>query len=573
MTARALATALALSIGALVCTVLPSPLHGQIVRGRVTQETSAAAVAGALVELLFADSADARAASVLSDPAGGFELRAPGPGRYRLSAKRIGVRRATTAPFLLAEGETRTQSIVLAAVEYRLPTVVVTANTLCSVRLADRARVAALWDEARTALDAAEISLRDKLFTATVSRYVRTLDPKTLRVVNETHSEVRGVVAAPFNALPAESLSIAGYWQESASGATTYYGPDPAVLLSDAFLDDHCFRPVDGTKERAGLTGLAFVPVGARRVPTVVGTIWLDARSYELRLVEFGYDRVSAGADSSVVGGELHFARLPNGAWLVRRWFLRVPVMGRSNQPVTTEGSTPWILLRPTEPRLSEEGGTVTTDAMRAPARPASIQGVFRDSSGRAPLSGAVVRIGGSSRERTTDAFGRFTFDTLPPGPVALAGHAPGYDIFGVSAASANLQLTDGERRSVTLTALDARGLTLLLCDGHAASWGRGTVHATLRDPATAAPVAGARVTMQWLSTIGQPAGDSVPQRVTRVSNATGDVTFCEVPSDRRLTLQVDRADGVASARVETSVAARAVRHLDIARAAARPNE
>jgi hypothetical protein len=302
----------------------------------------------------------------------------------------------------------------------------------------------------------------------------------------------------------------------------------------------------------------------------VVGTLWLDAQSYELRLVEFGYDRVSAGVDSSVVGGELHFARLPNGAWLVRRWFLRVPVKGRSNQPVTTEGSSPWVLLRPTEPTLSEEGGEVTTDEMRPPARPASIDGVLRDSTGRTPIAGAVVGIGGSSRVSTTDALGRFAFEALPPGPVALVGHAPGYDAFGVSAASANVQLADGERRTLTLTALDAGAPSC--CDG------RGLVgtwhgHATLRDPATAAPVAGARVTMQWLSTIGQPAGDSVAQRVTRVSDAQGQVTFCEVPSDRRLTLRVGPANGGALARVETSIAARAVRHVDVTLAAGRPNE
>jgi len=490
-----------------------------------------------------------------------------------LSAKRIGVRRYTSAPFPLGAGETRTESIVIAAVDYRLPTVVVTANAVCSVRGADRSRVAALWDEARTALDAAEISLRDKLFTATVTRYVRTLDPKTRRVVGETRSEVRGVVASPFNSLPADSLSKVGYWWEEADGGTTYHGPDPGVLLSDAFLGDHCFRPVEGGTERTGLTGLAFVPAGKRRVPTVVGTLWLDARSHELRVVEFGYDRVSFGVDSSVVGGELHFARLPNGAWLVQRWFLRVPPLGRSNQPVTTEGGSPWILLRPKEPRLSEEGGTVTTDEMRPPSRPASIAGVLRDSSGRIPIAGAVVRVGGSSREVTTDANGQFTLDSLAPGPVALSAHAPGYTAFGVAASSVSMQLADGERRSVTLTALDARGLTLLLCDGEAAPWGRGTIHVTLRDPASGAPVTGARATMQWMSTLGQPRGDSIPERATRVSDAEGRMTFCAVPSDRTLTVRIELTDGGGPVTARTHIQARAVRRLDIPVAIRRPND
>ncbi|MEP7383225.1 MAG: carboxypeptidase-like regulatory domain-containing protein, partial [Gemmatimonadota bacterium] len=368
-----------------------SPLYAQLVRGRVSQETSAAPVAGALVELLFADSVDVRGASALSDAAGGFELRAPAAGRYRLSAKRIGVRRYEGPPFTLGMGETRTESIVLAPVQFRLPEVVVTANALCAVNPRESRRVASLWDEARTALDATEISLRDKLFSAEVTRYLRDLEPKTLRVLDETQSSVRGVVTSPFNALPPDSLSAVGYWREAKDGVVTYYGPDAEVLLSDAFLDDHCFRPVEGRGTRKGLVGLAFSPVAGRPVPDVAGTLWLDARTYELQLVEFTYDRVRPGLDSAALGGELHFARLPNGAWLVRRWFLRVPVQGRSAQPLSTEGSAPWILLRSASYRLREEGGTVTTDAMRAPMKPAAISGVVHDSTEKGALAGAIV--------------------------------------------------------------------------------------------------------------------------------------------------------------------------------------
>ncbi len=406
--------------------VAPALLHAQLVRGRVTQETSAAPVTGALVELLFADSADVRAASALSDASGAFELRAPAAGRYRIGAKRIGVRRYLGAAFLLRSGETRSESIVLAPVEYRLPEVVVTANTLCTVNPRDRSRVAALWDEARTALDATQISLRDRLFSAQVTRYVRDLDPSTRKVLGETESNVRGVVTSPFNARPPDSLSAHGYWQRGADSSVTYYGPDATVLLSDAFLDDHCFRPVEGRDERRGLVGLAFTPVAGRLVPDVLGTLWLDARSFALQLVDFTYDRLAPGLapglDSTAIGGELHFAQLPNGAWLVRRWLLRVPVRGRSEQPLSTEGNAPWILLRAGTYRLREEGGTVTTDAMRAPVRLASIAGVVRDSSGTTPLAGATVELGDSRRTATTDAARAVHLRFAPSG----RGHAGG---------------------------------------------------------------------------------------------------------------------------------------------------
>lgn len=556
-----------------VLALLASPrsrIAAQVVRGTVTQGTSGAPVAGALIELLVADSGGNRVASGLTDVAGAFALRAPGPGRYTVSAKRIGVRRVTTPPFTLAAGESRTIPITLEAVEYRLPEVVVTANALCSVNPNEEARVNALWDEARTALDAAEISLRDKLFTAQVSRYVRELEPKTLRVLNETRSEVRGAVASPFASPPPESLSAAGYWRVAPDGGALYHAPDARVLLSDAFLGDHCFHPVTGHGTRQGLVGLAFAPVIHRPVADVVGTVWLDATSLELRLVDFAYDRARQGVDSAAVGGELHFARLASGAWIVRRWFLRVPVQGRSAQPLTTEGSAPWILIRPSSARLSEEGGVVTTDELRPATRPATITGIARDSTGKRPLRGAIVRLNGSARTVTPDSAGRFRFDDVTPGGYTVTVTTAGYDTLGISAAARATGPGDGESVRMTITALDTRGITMQLCGGRAAPWGRGTLHVTARDSVTGAPVSGVRATLSWMSTIGQAHGDSVPAETHASSDAHGNLTFCDVPSDRTLILRVDPRPGASAELLRTMIRAREVRHVEV-RVAPRP--
>lgn len=554
---------------------LASTAAAQVVRGTVTQETSGAPIAGALVELLRADSGEVRAASVLSDPSGAFELRAPGAGSYRLAAKRIGVRRYASAPFALAVGETRRESVVLAPLDFRLPEVVVTANALCTVRGADAARVAALWDEARTALDAAEISLRDRLFTAEVTRYVRELEPATRRVLQETRSRVRGVVGSPFDSLPAESLSVVGYWRRLGDGRTQYFGPDARVLRSDAFLDDHCFRPVTGGRGegREGLAGLAFVPATDRGVPDVTGTLWLDARTYELRALDFRYDRVGPGVDSAAVGGELQFTRLANGAWLVSRWSLRVPSTGRSAQPLSTEGSAPWLLVRPTGAALREEGGEVVTDAMRPAARPASIAGVVMDSTGRRPVAGVSVTLGDTSTRTMTDAAGRFAFDALTPGPVTLVVRTPMHDTLGVAAARLGVELGNGAREAVTLRLADARALTLALCDGRAAAWGHGTLHVIVRDAANGEPRSGVEATLRWMSTVATAVGDSVPQARTVTSDARGMVAFCDVPSDRTLTLEAPGGTGARAVQLRTQLRAREVRHVELLLRAPGPNE
>ena len=557
-------------LATIVAVVLTAPAGAQVVRGTVVERTTDAPLVGVIVELTPAAGETAgtgsaeRVASALSDPSGAFALRAPATGRYVVTAKRIGVRRYASAPLDLVEGETKSLRVVLEALDYRLPEVLVVANSLCSVDPSESARVAALWEEARSALDAAQISLRDRLFSAEVTRYARELDPKSKRVLRETRSETRGVVASPFQSAPAESLSANGYWQSEPSGGAIYHGPDAEVLLSDSFLRDHCFRVVKGDKQRASLTGLAFTPVAGRPVPDISGTLWLDGRSFELRLVDFKYDRVRDGVDADALGGEVHFARLSNGAWIVRKWFIRVPVMGRPTQPLSTEGSAPWVLVRPTTFRLSEEGGLVTTDEQRPPARPATIEGVLRDSTGKRPMRGAVVRLGGSPRSATPDAAGRFAFDQLPPGNYTVIAEAPGYDSLGSVAIDASLSLGDGETRRLALEGLDTRALTTRLCRG-AAPLGRGTLHVTVRDPVTHTPVADVPVSVTWMSTIGAAPGDSLARTVEGTTGAKGNVVFCEIAAERELTLLVVKRDGSAAPPArKLTIRQREVRRVDV---------
>ena len=216
--------------------------------------------------------------------------------------------------------------MALEALAYRLPAVTVRSDPLC-VRRADQSeRVASLWDEARTALTATQVSLRDRLVRARIVRYIRDLDAQTLRLVAERCAvRARGVVERPFVSLPGEALSRAGYWRVLPNDSIAYYAPDADVLLSSTFARDHCFGTSEGRGDRAGLTGMSFEPESERDAPDVRGVIWLDARTFELRLVEFRYSRLPVATTNRNIGGEVHFARLPRGTWIVERWFIRTP--------------------------------------------------------------------------------------------------------------------------------------------------------------------------------------------------------------------------------------------------------
>ena len=196
--------------GLLACGVTFSvAAEAQIVRGRITDRTSGSPVPGALVSLL-PDAGSTAAISALSNARGEYAIRATSPGRYRLDAKRIGVQRFVSEPFELGAGESKVIDVALDAVQ-RLPEVRIVDTDLCVTNEANRSRVASLWDEARTVLVAAQISLRDRLFEGHITRYSRGLQPRTLRILEESWAERKGLMDRPFVSLSGDSLSRLGY--------------------------------------------------------------------------------------------------------------------------------------------------------------------------------------------------------------------------------------------------------------------------------------------------------------------------------------------------------------------------
>lgn len=290
---------------------------------------------------------------------------APAAGRYRLTAKRIGVKPFRSDWFMLQAGEARVMHVTVEPLAYRLPEVLVADAPMCVPDGARRAEVMALWEEARTALVATRVSMRDRLVEGELQRYVRSLDARSRRVLEESWSDVHGILDRPLGVLEGDSLSIAGFWRLVGEQAY-YFAPDADVLLSPAFVRDHCFE-ADRGRSRHGEIGIAFEPVDGRTVPDVRGTVWLASRTFELRRVEFQYTQVEPFRGSDQVGGELYFRRLEDGAWLMDRWSVRVPPDARLVTPMEADGRRPAILIRPTSATLIETGGVVKNPRPRGP--------------------------------------------------------------------------------------------------------------------------------------------------------------------------------------------------------------
>ena len=299
-------------LAAAFCIATAGPAAAQIIRGSVSDPASAPAV-GAVVTLVRPAVDDTVAGtdvrSVLVDGTGAFRVSAPQPGRYRIIVRRIGWRPFRSDVLTLAAGETErvdvrleplTQSSVVAA----LPEIRVTRASPCQTDQVDAARIASLWNDARTALLATQASRADTSVPTLLIRYTRALDPMNLAVQSEElqlfdQHDVGN--AYGFRSLSGDSLSVIGYWHRARSSTTTFHGPDASALLSGAFVRDHCFEMADSVWESPPAVGLRFEPVPARlrnnSPPEIRGAAWFDALTSRLLRVEFSWTRLPPGRD------------------------------------------------------------------------------------------------------------------------------------------------------------------------------------------------------------------------------------------------------------------------------------
>ncbi|HSA55572.1 MAG TPA: carboxypeptidase-like regulatory domain-containing protein [Gemmatimonadaceae bacterium] len=540
-----LAAPMLLALSALLTTAAVA--QAQIVRGVVTERTSGLPLSGVLVTLERADTTTAQRAldlSALTNERGEYAIRATAPGRYRVDAKRIGVRRFTSPPVMLAEGQTERVDLVVDGLLFLLPEVTVEAAPVCAVRRNQSQRVAALWDEAWTALTATRVSARDRPTRAQVVRHVLTIDLENTASLGESHMVLENAMERPFRSLSADSLSSIGWWREMPGDSVEYYGPDAEALLSDAFRRDHCYSVTEGGRERRGLIGLSFQPVEDRTLPDVRGTLWMDARTFELRFVEFEYSRLPYGEIPARVGGEVHFARMPNGAWVVRRWYIRVPTYRRS---MRADSAAP--ILRAaldslaTLHRLVEEGGSLIMEGLPQPDRPASLRGVVQDSTG-GPMRGATVRLTGTPYVTAVDERGRFAFDSLPPGTYAVVALHDEYNVFGLTATQAFLSLSEGDREEITLRALRMRQIRSRLCEAMTPAPRHATLRVVVVDSATNVPLGNVPFRLSWSDPTRGGTLAFREQERTAYTDRTGGANFCDLPPAVPIELAIARDDG-----------------------------
>jgi hypothetical protein len=550
---------------------IPTAAAAQVVRGVVVDAASGRTLPGTVVVLM--DSSGKRVAGVLSGDDGAYAIRVAAPGRYAVRAERIGFRADAATPLTVAVGQTVELRLATRPIPVVLGAVKVTGRTACVARASDGRDLSAVWDEVRKALYATDLTQRQELFTATLTRFQRTLDPRSRRVIAYESQDATAMTRSPFVSVPAAQLSAEGFVRQVA-GESVYYAPDAGVLLSDEFLGDHCFRLRNGAGRRSEQIGIQFEPVRGREKPDIEGTLWVDRKTAELSDLEFTYRNLPAlpsDANSEDFGGRAEFHRMPSGAWIVERWLIRLPVLvdkGRLARRDPTVPGNAGSVERIQLAAIREEGGEVTETSARGTQRGstrqvASVRGVVFDSTRMAPLRDARVFLDGTQFSARTGEDGSFVIEQVPPGDYSLSATHARFDSVDARVPAANVTLRAGEETAARLAGPSVATVLARDCTAYERTAGGAMLRGHVRDGVSGAPAPDARVTLTWTRLEVRATGVSERTAVTR-TDAAGRYTFCALPDGVRLTARV-AFDGRRSAPLSMSIREGELSVLDLA--------
>jgi hypothetical protein len=286
-------------------------------------------LASAYVALVRGDSVVSEA---LTGDDGTFVLRSPGEGSFTVRAELLGYRTAETG-VRVASGGVEWVPLAMEPEPIELEGLVAAVTPRCDLGDASDAGVARIWAEVTKALQVLNLTELQQLYRLSGVTWRRALHPASLWLLPDSRREERSFeTTRPFRSADADVLR-GGYVQEAPEGGWSYFAPDAETLLSDHFLETHCFAldRSDGSGEEERPVGLRFRP---RTVdaPDIEGVLWLDPRTWGPLRLEFSYTHLPWPITNDRIGGDLDFCRLPGGHWIVTNWRIRMPVVSATGR-------------------------------------------------------------------------------------------------------------------------------------------------------------------------------------------------------------------------------------------------
>lgn len=348
----------------LLCAPRLAPL-AQGLSGTVMHPDGATPASGVIV-LMLNERRDSVLARRTTAPDGRFQIRLTAEElssdrRVWLQLLRIGQRPTMDGPHTISPTTVPAVRIALANAPVHLAAVTVQDRNRCTVRPDSGWLVAQLYEEARKALLASSIAADAANITARFATFTRVEDLRGRQLAPIERHSVTRETSRPFVSMSADSLARMGYVYQEGDG-TVYRAPDATVLLSDTFVNSHCFEFVNGTQDRSDYVGVGFRPVRSTRERVDIrGVMWLHRTTGVLESVEFSYDPLAPDMVRARVGGVVEFARTDGGLWFVKHWELRMPRTVIKRVSASTQGLIPHLSTTLIVEGLNVTGGDVQT--------------------------------------------------------------------------------------------------------------------------------------------------------------------------------------------------------------------
>ena len=539
---------------ALIAALAPAAM-AQVIHGTVTSAVANGRVPGAVV--LLRDSSLTYARALTSD-SGTFTIGAGVPGRYYLRVMRIGFRPTESAVFDLRRDTT--VALTLTDIPVFLPEVATRDRGDCHVHTDTSSAATAtatftLWEQAKTALFAAAITLEGRDYRFAKLMNVRSYDTKHRQLRDVSLRELEAEGTAPWASWPAEKFRRDGYVTEDDSGMT-FSAPDLDVLLSPYFAEEHCFRLTASSAPTPSELGLDFEPAHSPKHVEIRGTLWLDSASTELRSLTFTYVNlpISVSRGDTVLGGRVSFERLATGAWILPSWSIRMPIAlrtlhtasmrGLGSMPVNAGRQGRWRLTTDVvrvaggDLRAVKRGDSAQTAIWQRPTGSVRVFAALSADTNANPAAGAIVRLVGSPYEANAGADGRLRFDQVLPGDYLFEATTPLHEIIGSVGARVAVTAKPNELIEARVNLIPLAAAAATVCQVDALEKSRAVVAGRVwLSDSTLAPRT--RVTVEW------PGGDAHAD-----TRDDGTFRICNVPTGTHLLIKASRGSELATADV-----------------------
>ena len=289
--------------------------------------------------------------------------------------------------------------------------------------------------------------------------------------------------------------------------------------------------------------------------------LWLDRASAELRYLQFGYVNLPFAADANRAGGQLEFRPLPDGRWIVWRWYIRTPFLERRQMALSAQPSD-W---QTTIVRVREQGAELLEVMPAGTPRVshASIAGTVFDSLRGKPLAGARVFVSGTSHAAVTGADGSYAIDSVPPGKYLVSIVSPRLDSLLLEPPFREVQLSAADEKRIELALPTLRTLSTQLC-GEAMADSAAIAFGIVRDTGEM-KASGASVRAEW-TTFASPGAARIrsqPVSVETTVASRSHYAICGIPAGVRYTIHARRGrNGTTVA--QPPMAGGEVRRLDL---------